>query len=383
MCTYESLGLKIIVTLSLFFHATQLYFITYPKTKSAYSLSSGNERTHHIPNFHAYGTSQCLPSISAEFIDAAIAAHRTCAQHRPFAHRQKRIGLVTAHFGAQQYPYDEALKTHLFHSLMYGNQAHVLCDPVVSSLWNKPAFILSVLMREMLKPEDQRLEWLMWVDRDTLILDQCRPISSFLPPEPARLDEWMKRTVDSDSAETNTTHLLVNNDANGLNNGIYMIRVSSWAIELFSAILAIPHYRPNVNLCFTEQSAMEEIILDMRFGHKVRFVPQHWFNGYPTGEPEEFVQRVDEQGLGEGDVRRGDFLVHLAGHNYKKGAIKGWLEVLRALPNVWEQKTVQRNISVEVAQFWEKVGSWDGGIRSSSVTYTKSLLTRGLLVVMR
>lgn len=348
MRIYESLGLKIFLILSLFFLATQLYFITHPHTKSPYSYnslsSSANAgQTHTIPTFHAYGTSHCLPTIPSSFITAATTAHKSCTQHRPFAHSPKRIGLVTALFGAQQYPYDEALKTHLFHSLMYGNEAHVLCDPVVASLWNKPAFILSVLMREMLKPEDERIEWLMWVDRDTLILDQCRPIESFLPPE-------------SDSSDTNTTHLLVNNDANGLNNGIFLIRVSSWAIELFSAILAFPHYRPDVTLRFTEQSAMEETILDPRFGRKVQFVPQHWFNGYPKGEPQEFVARMDEDGLGEGDVRRGDFLVHLAGHNDKEGAIKEWLGVLKALPNVWEHQTVQRDISGEVAQFWEKVG---------------------------
>lgn len=43
---------------------------------------------------------------------------------------------------------------------------------------NKPAFILNLLMQEMLKPAHQRLEWIQWVDRDTLILDPCRPVST-------------------------------------------------------------------------------------------------------------------------------------------------------------------------------------------------------------
>jgi hypothetical protein len=36
-------------------------------------------------------------------------------------------------------------------------------------------------MREMMKPAKERLEWIMRVDRNTMLLDQCHPISSFLP----------------------------------------------------------------------------------------------------------------------------------------------------------------------------------------------------------
>ena len=33
-----------------------------------------------------------------------------------------------------------------------------MCDPMVDELWNKPAFMLNLLMREMLKLQNERLE---------------------------------------------------------------------------------------------------------------------------------------------------------------------------------------------------------------------------------
>jgi mannan polymerase II complex MNN10 subunit len=54
-------------------------------------------------------------------------------------------------------------------------------------------------------------------------------------------------------------------DPNGLNNGIFLLRVSQWAVSLFTAILAYHHYNPDVHLRFSEQSAMELLLADDEF----------------------------------------------------------------------------------------------------------------------
>ncbi|KAL6711875.1 hypothetical protein ACN47E_002918 [Coniothyrium glycines] len=212
-------------------------------------------------------------------------------------------------------------------------------------------------MLEMLKPEKERLEWIQWVDRDTLILDQCRPITSFLPPEKSHLGSWWGRDGDQSAAKKdNTTNLIVNNDLNGLNNGVFLLRVGSWAIEFFTAVLAFRHYKPEVDLPFTEQSAMENVINTPQFKDQTRFVPQHWFNAYDQGGPLSFEERLDTNDMEEHHVRRGDYLLHFAGIPEKRKAIEEWTTLLDGIGVVWQRGSVLRDISGEVETFWRELG---------------------------
>jgi mannan polymerase II complex MNN10 subunit len=235
-----------------------------------------------------------------------------------------------------------------------------MCDPIIDLLWNKPAFLLTILMREMMKPTKERLEWIMWVDRDTMILDQCRPISSFLPTEKSRSSWWRQGTQRSHDSQDGTNredvNLLVTNDFNGLNNGIFIVRVNEWAISLFTAILAFRHYEPDIQLPFTEQSAMQHVIQTEQFKSQTQFVPQHWFNAYDNGGPAIFAQRDDTTGLDPNRVRRGDYLVHFAGSPKKDKAINEYSEMLQTLPDIWEHGTVQRDVSENITDFWTKLG---------------------------
>lgn len=235
---------------------------------------------------------------------------------------------------------------------------------MIDDLWNKPAFILDLLLQEMIKPESKRLEWLVWVDRDTLILDQCRPATSFLPSSihEKPLAKWWRRNEYTRSEDPNKPspelNLLATNDMNGLNNGIFLLRVSPWAVSLFTAILAYRHYNPKVELKFTEQSVMGLVLKDERFKDKVQLVPQHWFNAYSNGGPKEFVERNDtkEEGMEEVHARRGDWLIHFAGNSHKDDALNGWADMLEDMEDVWEKGRVQRNVDGEVRQFWEGKG---------------------------
>ncbi|UPK96599.1 hypothetical protein LCI18_007534 [Fusarium solani-melongenae] len=305
-----------------------------------------------IPLLHPHGGSECLPTLNSSLIAESNLIRRACQQLAPYPMSGVRVATVTAHFGTPQEHYQRALQNHLLHSMIHETRLEVMCHPVVDSLWNKPAFILSLLLDEMMKPAEDRLEWLFWVDRDTLILDQCRPISSFLPPSISSEHhdtERRKRTDDE-------THLLVTNDWNGLNNGVFLVRVNQWAIELFSDIAAFRYYRPNVSLPFTEQSAMEIVMSEPRFQRNVQLVPQEWFNSYPKGTPTEFQERRDEEGLKHYHARRGDFLVHFAGRPGREKLINGWTKMLKRTRGVWKPEQVQRNATQHVQDFWSKLG---------------------------
>jgi mannan polymerase II complex MNN10 subunit len=312
------------------------------------------------PQFIADGSSQCLPSIIPDMIVESVQKRAQCHKYSPFTTGRARIAVVTAHFGTITEHYQKAFRTHLLHSLIHGTEARVMCDPIIDLLWNKPAFLLTILMREMMKPTKERLEWIMWVDRDTMILDQCRPISSFLPTEKSRSSWWRQGTQRSHDSRDGTNredvNLLVTNDFNGLNNGIFIVRVNEWAISLFTAILAFRHYAPDIQLPFTEQSAMQHVIQTEQFKSQTQFVPQHWFNAYDNGGPAIFAQRDDTTGLDPNRVRRGDYLVHFAGSPKKDKAINEYSEMLQTLPDIWEHGTVQRDVSENITDFWTKLG---------------------------
>ena len=69
----------------------------------------------------------------------------------------------------------------------------------------------------------------------------------FIPPSPA----------------FENVHLLKTHDRHGLNNGVFMIEINDWSVKLLTAVLAFHHFRPMVELKYSEQSAMEEMLKDV------------------------------------------------------------------------------------------------------------------------
>lgn len=70
------------------------------------------------------------------------------------------------------------------------------------------------------------------------------PLEVFLPPEP----EWSH------------IHLLCSNDLNGVNAGVFFLRVHEWSAWFLAAIMSYTHCNPSVALAYSEQTAMEFLI---------------------------------------------------------------------------------------------------------------------------
>lgn len=305
------------------------------------------------PNLITHGNNKCIARNDDTLATLSTHIRTTCLKSAPFSPNKGRIGVAVGEFGPPQQGYLNALESHHLHSMVHGTELHVMCEKMIDDLWNKPAFLLSILLDEMLKPESQRLEWIFWVDRDTVILDQCRPISSFIPPPPIKHDVKDGEVKPEEKPEV---HMLISNDLNGLNNGIFLMKVSQWSINLLLDILAFRDYKPEVELRFTEQSAMENVLKEPKFSPNVQYVPQHWFNAYPQAESKDFAQRADTEGMDEYHVRRGDFLVHFAGHGDKGKKLTQWWDMSRQLDNVWESHTVQRDVNKEIKEWWQRNG---------------------------
>ncbi|KAH7128068.1 galactosyl transferase GMA12/MNN10 family-domain-containing protein [Dactylonectria estremocensis] len=311
-----------------------------------------------ITLLHPHGGSECLPRFNTSLlVKRSVLVRASCQQTSPYSLPRVRIGTLTAHYGESHQHYHKALQTHLMHSLVHDTPLEVLCSAVIDSVWNKPAFILALLLEEMMKPPEERLEWIFWVDQDTLILDQCRPVSSFLPPEALQADAMAGRGTDGSRNEPkDETHLIIGKDWNGPNAGVFLVRVNQWAIEFFSDIVAFRHFNPNLTLPFAEQSAMDILMSEPRFQRNVQGVPQVWFNAYPGDSPAEFEDRDDEEGLEDQNARRGDFLLHFAGLADKEKSINEWADMLDRQKNPWQPERILRNSTKSIQKIWSQLG---------------------------
>ncbi len=74
------------------------------------------------------------------------------------------------------------------------------------------------------------------------------PLDVFIPPQP----------------EFDYVNLLVTNDRHGLNSRVFLIRVNDWSVKKLSGVIAFHNFRSTVELKYSEQSALEEMISDVR-----------------------------------------------------------------------------------------------------------------------
>ena len=81
---------------------------------------------------------------------------------------QPQVGKVHAVFGEPNPVYERALRLHEAHSDLMGHPMFVLRERLLSGLWSKPAFILSIMLQELAKPEDKRLKWLLYASSSVL-----------------------------------------------------------------------------------------------------------------------------------------------------------------------------------------------------------------------
>lgn len=240
-----------------------------------------------------------------------------------------RIGKCTILFNGNSF-WERALRTHERHDKEHGYRLHVLRQHLMDDVWSKPAYILSLLLRELAKPESERLEWLFWVDADTIILNPHIPIEVFLPPP---------------GSEFENIHLMFSNDWNGLNNGVFPVRVNQWSVNLFSAITSFRHYRPDTSLQFRDQSAMDILMREPEFAGNIVQAPQRWFNAY---------QGEHNETLAPFQIRRGDFLVHFAGVPAREERMGYWLDRAEQHLDDWEIPVKSTSYPQEVKDFWSE-----------------------------
>ena len=227
-------------------------------------------------------------------------------------------------YGKENAWYARAIETHKRHAGRQGSSMYVLEHEVTDGFWNKPTYILSLLVAELAKHPRERSMWLMWVDGDSIIINPEIMPQIFLPPP-----------------DFNNVNFLVTKDHNGMNTGVFFLRVCDWSVKFMSKVLAYPLFRPDVDLGRSaDQSAMELVAQEEGFRGATLYQPRVWYNTY------EFHHGY------EGDAGR--MLVHFPGLEQDRWAhMAKWLMIVEgAQAAKWRIALEETEYPGEIHSFW-------------------------------
>jgi len=237
---------------------------------------------------------------------------------------------------------------------------------------------MAILIAELQKPEDQRLKWIYWFDADTVVLNTQTRLEMFLPPE--------------EMAGLDHVDLLIAANWDGLNSGVFALRVTPWSVSFMSAVLAYPIYEQERLLKdrFRDQSAIQFLLekdesplakLPMKSKDRWVKVPIRWFNSLPVNNAfykngtwlfgkemsatmfDDGTESVYDDGNGPEvkpwKVMRGDMIVHFAGSSYVRDSWMGpWVTRAEAELPEWSTTLTHPALQAEIDAFWKEKNDW-------------------------
>jgi len=156
-------------------------------------------------------------------------------------------------------------------------------------------------------------------------MNQEIPLEIFEPPSDYKQINW-----------------LAGKDYNGLNAGVFLLRVCPWSLNLLNRVMTYKHYHPTEDYTFEEQSILARLTeKDDAFKDQSVYVPKSWFNAY-------FYSL--------GEVKPGLLLSHFPHPDYK-WHIYEWLKVLEADKDtaykpVYNKPLQETDYPAEIKKFW-------------------------------
>ena len=77
--------------------------------------------------------------------------------------RNAAVTKVSMLYGERNVHYERALQTHRRHAERWGYGMNVLQNDIAVGYWNKPAYLLALVVAELAKAARERVEWFMCV----------------------------------------------------------------------------------------------------------------------------------------------------------------------------------------------------------------------------
>ena len=240
------------------------------------------------------------------------------------------IGIVSMLYGNPSHYYVRAIESFERYAKRWNYKEHVLRREVttgqLSGIWNKCAYLLYALIDELAKPEDERVQWLFWVDADAVLTNPAIPLDIFLPPS------------DFDQFD-----VIAARDESGFNMGIFFLKVSSWSVEFMNKVLAYTQYHPDADLFWKEQSVAMDFFKEDEMKKHVLYQPRMWWNPYRRHE------------MFEGEA--GAVIIHFPNlGGWREEHMVEYLEKVegaeKGIESDWEVPLSKTRYPTEIEQFW-------------------------------
>ncbi|KAK6535612.1 hypothetical protein TWF694_002067 [Orbilia ellipsospora] len=232
--------------------------------------------------------------------------------------------------------YEAAIDSHLAHNERFGYRSFVLRRGMLSGYYTKPAYLIYLLLQELVKPVEERLEWLVWHDADLVLMNSQIPLEAFLPPR-----------------EFSHINMIVTNDLNGLNNGVFFIRVHDWCVRVLAASMSYTVYNPTFSHVSEDQAALDNLIRSDAFKGNVTHVPQRWFNSYHDFGIDDDIP--PEWHWANHYFEPGYLLVHFPGTGgHRTNLINQWVKAKAEEGEKYEVPFDKTGLTKEVEKFWKE-----------------------------
>ncbi|OUM60469.1 glycosyltransferase family 34 protein [Piromyces sp. E2] len=163
----------------------------------------------------------------------------------------------------------------------------------------------------------KEFDWVFWVDCDTALSNPNIKLEVFVP-------------TDSD------IHLIFAEDKNGLNAGIFLLRVHSWTLNFLMRAKSYQYFNKEEDLYFVDQAAINNALVA---GHEERhyiIVPEDWFNTWFD------------------DIKPNSFVYHFSGRDINKNKESArFRELMNSNPN-WCASLTNKKLRKDVLDYYEK-----------------------------
>lgn len=77
--------------------------------------------------------------------------------------KKPRFAKIAVASGFEDVLYEKALQTHIDHAEKWGYPLYMARETAADGMFNKVAYIMTVLLNELYKPAEERVEWLLCV----------------------------------------------------------------------------------------------------------------------------------------------------------------------------------------------------------------------------